>query len=153
LDAGLRVLAQWPKMPTFRALLRQAETPMYTTLKLVHMIAAALTISGFILRGFWMLSDSENLQHPLVRVLPHIIDTVFLLAGIGLIMTLHLPVLLPGWLQIKIAALLVYIVLGTIALKRGKTKRVRFIAFVLALLTFAYVVGVALNKSAASWLA
>jgi uncharacterized membrane protein SirB2 len=126
---------------------------MYTTLKLVHMTAAALTISGFILRGFWMLSDSENLQHPLVRVLPHIIDTVFLLAGIGLVMTLHLPVLLPGWLQIKIAALLVYIVLGTIALKRGKTKRVRAIAFVLALLTFAYVVGVALNKSAASWLA
>ena len=126
---------------------------MYTTLKLVHMTAAALTISGFILRGYWMLSDSAKLQHPLVRVLPHVIDTVFLLAGIGLIMTLHLPVLLPGWLQIKIAALLVYIVLGTIALKRGKTRRVRAVAFVMALLTFAYVVGVALNKSGASWLA
>lgn len=125
---------------------------MYTTLKLVHMIAATLTIAGFVLRGFWMLSDSDKLQHPLVRVLPHIIDTVFLLAGIGLIVTLHLPVLLPGWLQIKIAALLVYIVLGTIALKRGKTKRIRAIAFVLALLTFAYVVGVALSKSAASWI-
>ena len=126
---------------------------MYTTLKLVHMTAATLTIAGFVLRGFWMLSDSEKLQHPLVRVLPHIIDTVFLLAGIGLIMTLHLPVLLPGWLQIKIAALLAYILLGTIALKRGKTKRIRTIAFVLALLTFAYVVGVALSKSAASWIA
>lgn len=125
---------------------------MYTTLKLVHMTAATLTILGFVLRGFWMLSDSEKLQHPLVRVLPHIIDTVFLLAGIGLIMTLHLPVLLPGWLQIKIAALLAYILLGTIALKRGKTKRIRAIAFVLALLTFAYVVGVALSKSAASWI-
>jgi len=121
-------------------------------MKLVHMTAAILTISGFVLRGFWMLSDSDKLQHPLVRVLPHIIDTVFLLAGIGLIVTLHLPVLLPGWLQIKIAALLVYIVLGTIALKRGKTKRIRAIAFVLALLTFAYVVGVALSKSAASWI-
>ena len=126
---------------------------MYTTLKLVHMAAATLTISGFILRGFWMLSDSPNLRHPLVRVLPHVIDTVFLLAGIGLIMTLHLPLLLPAWLQVKIAALRVYIVLGTIALKRGKTKRVRAIAFILALLTFAYVVGVALNKSAASWFA
>jgi len=126
---------------------------MYTTLKLVHMIAAILAISGFILRSFWMLSDSENLQRPLVRVLPHVIDTVFLLAGIGLIVTLHLPLLLPGWLQIKIVALLAYIVLGTIALKRGKTKRVRLIAFILALLTFAYAVGVALNKSGASWLA
>lgn len=126
---------------------------MYTTLKLVHMTAATLTICGFILRGFWMLSDSPNLQHPLVRILPHVVDTVFLLAGIGLIVTLHLPVLLPGWLQIKIVALLVYIVLGTIALKRGKTKRIRLTAFVLALLTFAYVVGVALNKSGASWLA
>jgi len=139
-------------MLTFRPIPQQAGTRMYTTLKLVHMIAATLTIAGFVLRGFWMLSDSEKLQHPLVRILPHIIDTVFLLAGIGLIMTLHLPVLLPGWLQIKIAALLVYIVLGTIALKRGKTKRIRAIAFVLALLTFAYVVGVALSKSAASWI-
>lgn len=134
-------------------MLELAKTRMYTTLKLIHMAAATLTISGFILRGFWMLSDSPRLQHPLVRVLPHVIDTVFLFAGIGLIMTLNLPLLLPGWLQIKIAALLVYIVLGTIALKRGKTKRVRAVAFILALLTFAYVMGVALSKSAASWFA
>lgn len=126
---------------------------MYTTLKLVHMTAATLTISGFMLRGFWMLSDSAILQHRLVRVLPHIVDTAFLLAGIGLIMSLQLPVLLPGWLQIKLAGLLLYIVLGTIALKRGKTKRIRAIAFVLALFTFAYVAGVAISKSAASWLA
>ena len=140
-------------MLTLRPNLQKAKTSMYTTLKLVHMTAATLTITGFILRGLWMLSGSSNLQHPLVRILPHVIDTVFLLAGIGLIMTLHLPVLQTGWLQIKIAALLVYIVLGTIALKRGKTKRIRSIAFVLALLTFAYVVGVALSKSATSWIA
>ena len=140
-------------MLTFRAFLEQVQNAMYTTLKLVHMTAATLTISGFILRGYWMLADSAILQHRLVRVLPHIVDTVFLLAGIGLIMSLHLPVLLPGWLQIKLAGLLLYIVLGTIALKRGKTKRIRAIAFALALITFAYVAGVALSKSAASWLA
>ena len=140
-------------MLTFRAILKQVQSVMYTTLKLVHMTAATLTISGFMLRGFWMLSDSAILQHRLVRVLPHIVDTVFLLAGIGLIMSLHLPVLLPGWLQIKLAGLLLYIVLGTIALKRGKTKRIRAVAFILAILTFAYVAGVALSKSAASWLA
>ena len=126
---------------------------MYATLKLVHIGTAILTISGFMLRGYWMLSGSSKLQLKLVRVLPHIVDTVFLLSGIGLIVILNLPVLSQDWLLMKFTALIAYIVLGTIALGRGKTMRGRTIAFVLALATFAYIVGVALNKSTASWLA
>lgn len=126
---------------------------MYSTLKLIHLYFAILTISGFLLRGFWMLKGSAMLQHPLVRVLPHIIDTGFLLAGIGLVVVMHLPVLTQGWLLIKFAGLLAYIILGTIALKRGKTRKIRGVAFVLALLMFVYVAGVALNKSGMSWAA
>lgn len=125
---------------------------MYSTLKLIHVTAAILTISGFFLRGIWMLLESPNLERRLIRIAPHIIDTVFLLTGIGLIWTLRLPVLNQPWLLTKFAALIAYILLGTIALKRGKTRSVRMTAFVLALLTFAYIGGVALSKSMGSWL-
>ena len=126
---------------------------MYFTLKMIHISAAVLTVSGFALRGFWMLIDSPNLERRVVRIAPHIIDTVFLLSGIGLIWTLKLPVLNQPWLLTKFVALIVYILLGTIALKRGKTRRARLMTFVLALVTFAYIAGVAMSKSLGSWAA
>lgn len=125
---------------------------MYSTLKLIHVSTAILTISGFTLRGFWMLTSSSNLERRVVRIAPHIIDTAFLLSGIALIWTLHLPVLSQPWLLAKFAALIVYIVLGAIALRRGKTMHIRVTAFVLALATFAYIAGVAMSKSMGSWL-
>lgn len=124
---------------------------MYETLKLIHIGTAILTISGFVLRGYWMLSGSPKLQLKLVKIAPHIVDTVFLLSGIALIVTLNLPVLSQNWLLMKFVALVAYIVLGVIAL-RGKSMRSRTIAFVLALATFLYIVGVALSKSTASWI-
>jgi len=126
---------------------------MYALLKILHLCMAVLTISGFIVRGAWMLSGSVNLDRKLVRILPHIIDTVFLLSGIALIVLLQLPIIDSPWLIAKLTALIVYIMLGTIALRRGKTMRVKAIAFILALLTFTYIVGVALSKSVWSWMA
>jgi uncharacterized membrane protein SirB2 len=126
---------------------------LYETLKLIHVGTAILTISGFILRSYWMFTGSSKLQLRAVRILPHIIDTVFLLSGIALIVTLNLPVLSQNWLLVKFVALVAYIVFGAIALGRGKTMRSRATAFVLALATFAYIAGVALSKSTASWFA
>jgi uncharacterized membrane protein SirB2 len=126
---------------------------MYSTLKLIHISSAVLTVSGFALRGFWMLIDSANLERRVVRIAPHFIDTVFLLSGIALIQVLNLPVLSQPWLLAKFTALVAYVLLGAIALRRGRTKRIRVTAFVLALTTFAYIAGVALSKSMGSWLA
>ncbi len=126
---------------------------MYATLKLIHIIAATLTISGFLLRGFWMLSGSPNLNAKAVRIAPHVIDSVFLFSGIGLVWLLQLPVLSQPWLMAKLIAVVIYIILGMIALRRGKTMHARVTALLLALATFAYIVGVALSKSTGSWLA
>jgi uncharacterized membrane protein SirB2 len=126
---------------------------MYETVKLAHIGTVVLTILGFILRGYWMLSGSPRLQQKLTKILPHIVDTVLLLSGISLIVILRLPVLSQGWLLMKFVALIAYIVLGAIALGRGKTMRARSTAFVFSLAIFAYIVGVALSKSTASWIA
>ena len=125
---------------------------MYTILKFIHLSTVILSFAGFLLRSYWMMSESEMLRRPWVRVLPHIIDTIFLLAGIGLIVILHLQLMANNWLLIKFAALLVYVVLGAIALRRGRSRRTRITAFIFAVLTYTYIVGVALTKSALSWI-
>lgn len=124
---------------------------MYLILKYVHVVAAVMTISGFMLRGYWMLTESKNLQHPAAKVVPHVVDSVFLLAGVGMIWQLHLNPLTQPWLLAKFAGLVAYVLLGTVAIKRGPTKQVRTVALVSAIAVFVYIAGVALRKSPLSW--
>jgi len=124
----------------------------YLILKTIHVVAATTTISGFLLRGYWMLTASDKLQHPATRIAPHVVDTVFLLSGVAMVWQLHLNPFTQPWLVAKFAGLIAYILLGAIAIKRGKTLQIRMIALVGAVSVFAYIVGVALSKSPASWL-
>lgn len=126
---------------------------MYLVLKNLHVSFAILSISGFLLRAYWMTQGSKLLQQRVVRILPHIVDAAFLATGIGLILLLQLPLMQSPWLVAKLAALIAYVVLGSIALKRGRTMRMRLIALACAVLTFAYIVGAAISKSPASWFA
>jgi len=126
---------------------------MYATLKLIHIAAATLSISGFVLRGIWMLRDSGWLRRTGVRVVPHVVDTAFLASGIALVWVLHLPVLRLPWLMTKLVAIVVYIGLGMLALRHGRSKTARTAAFGGALLVYAYIVGVAISKSTSSWFA
>jgi len=52
-----------------------------------------------------------------------------------------------GWLTAKLFGLLAYIVLGAMALRRGRTREIRIRYFILALLAYAYIVGVALTRN------
>ncbi len=126
---------------------------MYQAIKLIHIGTALLTVGGFLLRGFWMLRSSPLLEQKAARILPHIIDTLFLLSGVVLVVQLGGNVMIQPWMLVKVAALVAYIILGTIALRRGKTLQIRATAFVAALAVFAYAYGVAIARSPASWLA
>ena len=120
--------------------------PDYALVKHLHMSAAALSIALFVLRGAWMIGSPQRLATPWVRVVPHVVDTVLLASALVLAWLIGFA---PNasWLSAKIAALVVYVALGTIALKRGRTLRIRVIAFVAAIATFAYIVSVAFTKS------
>jgi uncharacterized membrane protein SirB2 len=124
----------------------------YSILKAIHVIAAMTTISSFLLRGYWMLTGSDKLQHRVTRIVPHVVDTVFLLSGIAMVWMLHLNAFTQPWLIAKFTGLIAYILLGTIAIKRGRTPQIRVIAMVGAVSVFAYIAGVALTKSPFSWL-
>ena len=126
---------------------------MYSTLKTIHVSFAIVSIAGFVLRGVWMFTNSANLGRRIVRIAPHVVDTAFLISGIWLVVILHLPLRDHTWLIAKIIALTFYIVFGTIALRRGRTIKIRAAAFVAALLAYTYIVGVAHYKSPVSWIA
>jgi uncharacterized membrane protein SirB2 len=118
----------------------------YLAVKHLHVTCAALSGLFFFLRGLWMLQGSSLLQQRWVRIAPHIVDTVLLGSAITMAVWSSQYPLAQGWLTAKVTALIVYIVLGAIALKRGKSRAVRATAFVAALAVFAYIVKVALTR-------
>jgi uncharacterized membrane protein SirB2 len=120
----------------------------YLALKHLHITFAALSGSFFLLRGVWMLLDSPLLQRRWVRIVPHVVDTLLLASALGLVFWSGQYPFVQNWLTAKVLALVAYIVLGTIALKRGKTKGIRTFALLAALATFAYIVAVALTRRA-----
>ena len=119
------------------------------TVQHTHQLAAVATLALFLLRGYWMLADSAMLQRKWVRITPHIVDTVLLASALYLAIGLWgWPMTHHGWITAKLVALLAYIALGVIALKRGRTRTIRGCAFVAALVVFAYIVQTALTKTA-----
>ena len=119
----------------------------YLALKHIHITFAALSGVLFLVRGIWMLSGSKQLQRRWVKVVPHIVDTLLLVSAIGLVVWSSQYPGEQSWLTAKVVALVGYIALGVIALKRGRTKQVRVAAFAGALACFAYIVAVAVTKS------
>lgn len=120
----------------------------YLAIKHLHITFAVLSGSFFLLRGLWMLLDSSMLQRRWVKVVPHVVDTLLLASALVLVFWSGQYPFVQAWLTAKVLALVAYIVLGTMALKRGKTKGVRTFALLAALATFAYIVAVALTRDA-----
>jgi len=119
----------------------------YISAKAIHVACVIASITGFVARYELARRGSALVRHRSVRVAPHVNDTLLLAAAIVMLRAGGLnPVALP-WLAAKIAGLIVYIVLGMVALRHGRTAETRRVAFVAALVTFAYVVAVALSKS------
>ena len=120
-------------------------------IKYFHIGSVLLSYILFFLRGAWMLRNAPVLQQRWVKVLPHIVDTALLLSAVTLAVQLSISPLSAPWLMAKIIALLLYIFLGTIAIKRGKTREIRVAAWLSAQLVFIYIVAVALSHNPLPW--
>ncbi|MDX5445256.1 MAG: SirB2 family protein [Zoogloeaceae bacterium] len=125
---------------------------MYYGIKHLHMLLAVVSILGFLLRGVWMMSGSALLEKRLVRVLPHVVDTLLLLSAIALAVMIAQYPFVAGWVTAKVLGLVVYIALGMIALRRGRTKGIRIAAFFAAIVVFAWIASVAVSKNPAGFL-
>lgn len=118
---------------------------MYLLLKNIHLAMITTSIGLFVLRGALMLARSPRLRTSALQILPHFIDTLLLASGIGLVAVLGTAVLAQAWLQLKLTLILAYIVAGSVALKRGRTYRVRAAAFAAALVIVALIVTTAVS--------
>jgi uncharacterized membrane protein SirB2 len=126
---------------------------LYAALKALHVGCVIASISGFALRGALMLLDSPLLQARFARIAPHVVDTLLLASALWLAALIGQYPFVQGWLTAKVLGLVAYIVLGTVALKRARSKPVRAAAFALALLAAAYIVSVALTRDPLGFLA
>lgn len=119
----------------------------YEIAKTVHVTCVAASSAGFVARSVLMLRRSRWLDARPVRILPHIVDTLLLGAAVAMLLIARIDPRDVPWLLAKIVALVVYIVLGSIALKRGRTRPIRAAACAGALATLGYIVVVALTRS------
>ncbi len=110
------------------------------------MTFAGLSLLGFVIRGYWMISGSKMLNAKPVKIVPHIVDTILLVSAVILVVMSGMYPLKVDFVTLKLLLLVAYIVLGTFALKRGKTKTIKIVAFIAALATFFAIYWAAMTK-------
>ena len=115
----------------------------YPQIKSVHVSAALASGGLFLLRGLAVQFGARWGMAAPVRYLSYTIDTVLLTAALMLVTILPGAMFANGWLTVKLVLLVGYVILGTFALKRGRTQRVRLVCFLAALATYASIYMVA----------
>ena len=123
----------------------------FVTIRVVHVAAALASGLLFLLRGVAMWRGSAWAGSARVRWLSYAIDTLLLVAAVVLATMLRLVPLVDARLTTKIGLVALYIVLGSLALKRAPTMRARRICLVGALLVFAAILVVARDHGAVHW--
>lgn len=123
----------------------------YSLVLTVHLLAVTVTLSLFVLRFYWQCRQSPALQQRWVKVVPHINDTLLLVSGIALIVInrFYPFTAQESWLTAKLFGVIIYILLGHIALgRRQRSLSLRWVAFILALVCFFLIAQAAITKLA-----
>ena len=115
----------------------------YPQIKQLHIFVALLSGSLFAVRGAFALAGARWPQALPVKWLSYAVDTTLLTAAMMLLTILPGAMFANGWLLAKIVLIVVYVVLGVLAMRRGRPQRTRAICYVAALLVFATIYGIA----------
>lgn len=115
----------------------------YAQIKLVHIACVAASGTLFFVRGLAVQARAGWPMTAPLRYLSYAIDTMLLASAVMLSILLAQYPFVQSWLTAKVLLLVVYIVLGSFALKRGRTQRIRLVSFVSALLIYVFIVTIA----------
>ena len=118
----------------------------YQLLINLHISTALISLLLFLLRGVRVLRHGQQNRPRWKKWLPHVNDTILFILGIVLMLTIQQYPLVDAWLTAKLTALIVYILLGMVVMKWARQQRSQFVAWLGALVVFAYMVGVAITK-------
>lgn len=125
----------------------------YAQIKWVHVAAVLCSGTIFLLRGLLVQAGRQPIAMAApVRYLSYAVDTILLTAALMLLTILPGAMFANGWLTMKIVLLVIYVGLGTFALKRGRTPKVRAACYVAALLVYVSIIGIALAHHPLGWL-
>src|SRR5699024_5377796 len=125
----------------------------YLAIRTIHIASVTLSGSLFMLRGLLVQLGRKQWALTLsVRYLSYLIDITLLATGVLLVTILPWALCSNGWLLVKLGLVAVYVVLGVLAMKRGRSARIRVICYLAALLTFLVIVGIALAHHPLGWL-
>lgn len=116
---------------------------LYPEIRWVHVGAVIASGFLFMVRGLAVNSGARWPMAAPTRYLSYGIDTVLLVSALTLITILQQYPFVQSWLTVKVVLLTVYIMLGTFALKRGRTRSVRIACYLAALLTYGFIISVA----------
>lgn len=118
---------------------------MYMAFKHLHLLMVVLSVILLFIRFGMMLKGSALLQTKLLKVGPHLVDTLLILSAVALMLTINQYPFVNSWLTEKFIALLAYIALAVMAV-RGRTTAIRWLCFLGALGWLGLMVRVALSK-------
>ena len=118
----------------------------YLLVRGLHVGCVSLSLALFLLRSAWQWRGSPLARSPWARVLPHVNDTLLLLAGIALAALLGFAPWRDAWLAAKLAGLVAHVLLAVAGTPRWVTGALAAAAWLGSLLAFAYVVAVALRR-------
>lgn len=119
---------------------------MYGLIKYVHVTTVVLSLAGFCLRGFLVIRNSPILSSRWIKVMPHVNDTILLAAALSLaFMADQLP-FVANWVTAKVLGVMVYIILGSLALRPGSSRSTRIVCLFAAILVFGWIASVALTR-------
>jgi len=125
----------------------------YLAIRTLHESFVALSVTGFAIRGAASLAGARWVDGRLAKALPQVVDTALLASAVTLLVVGHINPLATPWLQAKLAGVVLYIVLGVIALRPTLPRGRRAAACVAALGVAAWIVSVAFSKNPLGFLA
>ena len=119
-------------------------TAWYSHLKTAHISLVLMSGLLFAWRGALVLAGRSWVMARAWRLLSYGIDTLLLAAGVTLWAVLSLDPVASPWLGVKLMLLVLYIVLGSLALKRAPTPVLQRASYAGALGVYLFMGSVAL---------
>ena len=117
----------------------------YLPIKAAHVGLVVVSGGLFAVRGAWVLAGQGWAMAKPWRMLSYGIDTLLLTAGVTLWALLSLNPVSNPWLAVKLMLLVLYIVLGSLALKRARSPAGRRVSYAGALAVYLVMAMVAVS--------
>lgn len=115
----------------------------YPAIRLFHICVVLMSGGLFLIRGVLTLVGWRYASHVVLRWLAYAIDCALLTAALMLITMLHHYPFVQDWLTVKLLLVMVYIGLGTFALRQTSFTRLQAHCYAAAGVAYLYMISVA----------